>query len=151
MKDRRQDCYFLLQAIGELSEETVSEAKRGRVFPLRRIAIAAAAIIVIAGLLTGVIYVGLTDIPTATVTLDLSYGVTLRLNRDNKIVACNASTPQSAQKVKDLGLMRTEAPEAIGKIVGSMIDDGDLNSYDNTLLLTSSGFLNFHLLECYFF
>ena len=42
-----KNAFFLLQAIGELSEETVAEAKRPVIRPLRRIAAAAAAAVIV--------------------------------------------------------------------------------------------------------
>ena len=68
MKDK--NALFLMQAIGELSEETVAEAKRPAVYRSRYIAAAVAAVMVAAFMIASVVMMNTPDKPEQMVSID---------------------------------------------------------------------------------
>lgn len=68
MKDK--NALFLLQAIGELSENTVAEAKRPAVYRFRYIAAAVAAVMVAAFMIASVVMMNTPDKPEQMVSID---------------------------------------------------------------------------------
>ena len=115
MKDK--NALFLLQAIGELSEQTVAEAKRPVVFRFRYIAAAVAAVMVAAVLVTATVMMNAPDEPEQTV------------NVDNKSITYQ-DKPATPDQVGEIATRPTEAPtEAVEYEENDYPDSEDL--YDD--------------------
>ena len=145
---KESNALFLLEAIGELSEETVAAAHHPDSRPegrkplhlLRRPAVlVAAAIVLIVGLTTAALFVGVKSVPRMSVTVDAVYSVELVLNNDGKILSCSSPSERGEEVVGNLGILMCRADEGVKSVVGAMLDCGDLNKDNNTVLLTAYG------------
>ena len=136
--EKSKTAFFLLQAIGEISEDSIAEARRIKKIDIRRFAAIAAAVALIAGLLSAVFFVSEVNAPRGYIELEAGYRVQLTVNKDSKLLSRSSDSARGQAAAERLPVM-SPAAEAAGRLVGEMISEKALTEEDNTLLISVSG------------
>ena len=110
--------------------------KKFNIFSKRFVGVAAAACVLFAVGVVGVLYYGNNYVPDSHVDIDVNPGVEIVTNKKNKVLEVQSTNQDGANVIDGMNLKNTELKVAVNALIGSMVQKGYIQN-DNTGILVT--------------
>lgn len=130
---------LLLEAIGEIPEKYIADAKNTRIYTIRRLAVAAAVLILIASAVLAPILIHTASSPAETVTVESDFVLELSLDREGRILLCKADSTRGRQVMQNIDFTGLPLQDAVGEIASLLTEKGSLTPQQNTVMISCTG------------
>lgn len=135
----RKGGLLLLEAIGEISEKYIADAKNTRIYTIRRIAVVAAVLVLITSTVLAPVLIKANSQPAQLVTVESDFVLELSLDREGNIIRCEANSTRGRQVMQSADCLGLPLQEAIEKITALLTEKGSLTPQQNTVMISSTG------------
>ena len=110
-----------------------------RSYTIRRLAVAAAVLILIASAVLAPILIHTASSPAETVTVESDFVLELSLDREGRILLCKADSTRGRQVMQDIDFTGLPLQDAVGEIASLLTEKGSLTPQQNTVMVSCTG------------
>ena len=119
----------------DFEKRTVSE-KKGRTLSFRKIATAAAVLVLLIGGMVGFNSYSVAKTIDSTISLDVNPSIEINTNAKDRVLSVNALNEDAKTVIDDMDFEGADLDVAINAILGSLMRHGYLDEYKNSILLS---------------